>query len=40
MSEEKSEVRNLTFQIRDFLDFGYVVVRLGVGMSLLFFKDG
>ena len=29
----------LTFQIRDFLDLGYVVGRSGVGMGLLFFKN-
>ena len=40
MSEEKSKVENLTFQIRDFLDLGYIVGRSGVGMGLLFFKNG
>ena len=40
MSEEKSGAENLTFQIGDFLGLGYVVVRSGVGMGLLFFKNG
>ena len=37
---EKNGRLNFNISNRDFLDFCYVVVRSGVGMGLLFFKDG